>query len=369
MGLTFALMGGAVWPLHLLGVIPYPGSLHAALMIQGFEQCFVVGFLLTAMPAFTHGARCRPWELAGAVLALATFGVAVLSGLTPVAHSAYLLSLAIVWAAGLTRVVGNPNPPPEEFLFVGFGLALGVLGGALLLAAALGAALPLPPRFPERLLSLGMVLSLVMGVGSLLVPTFAGMRDPLLIPGIAAPHARRGRRVLYGVVIAALALAFAAEWLGRPGIGMTLRAAAVTTMGLWVWKLTRLPRRDAPGFMLWGSGWMVTAGTWVAALLPAWQVAGLHVAFLGGFALLTLGIATRVLVSHGRHPLHTERRVLDPWLIGLVLCALVLRVGAESQPEWRTSWLAASGLLWIGAWALWAARALPAIFRRARTDP
>jgi hypothetical protein len=208
-----------------------------------------------------------------------------------------------------------------------------------------------------------MVLSLVVGVGSLLVPTFAGMRDPLVIPGIAAPHARRGRRVLYGAVIVVLALAFGAEALERPAIGMTLRALAVTTMGLWVWKLTRLPRRDAPGWALWGSGWMVMMGTWSAALFPAASVAGLHVAFLGGFAVLTLGIGTRVLVSHGRHPLEIERRALDSRVIGLLGGALALRLIAESQPATRMAWLGASGSLWIGAWLLWAARALPPLLR------
>jgi uncharacterized protein involved in response to NO len=363
MGLAFALMGGAVWPLHALGLIPFPGPLHAALMIQGFEQCFVLGFLLTAMPAFTHGPRCHPLELAVAALAMAAFGALALGGLPAAAQAAFLVTLALVWVAGVRRVAGSEQRPPEEFLFVAFGLALGVTGGALLLATAAGASLALPPRFPERLLSLGMVLSLVVGVGSLLVPTFAGMRDPLVIPGIAAPHARRGRRILYSAVILALVLAVAADFAGRPRIGMAVRAAAVTTMGLWVWKLTRLPRRDAPGWALWGAGWMVMAGVWAAVLFPGHVTAALHVVFLGGFALLTMGIGTRVLVSHGRHPLETERRALGPWVLVLLCGAIALRIAAEALPARATEWLAGSGALWIAAWLLWAARALPPLFR------
>jgi uncharacterized protein involved in response to NO len=352
-----------VWPLYALGVIPYPGLLHATLMIQGFEQCFIVGFLLTAMPAFTHGPRCHPLELAVAVLAMSAFGAATLGGAAALAHAAFLLSLALLWTAGIRRIAGNERRPPEEFLFVALGLALGTLGGSLLLAGSLGASLGLPPRFPERLLSLGLVLSLVVGVGSLLVPTFAGMRSPLVIPGVAGPHERGGRRRLYAAVIAALALAFAAELAGRPRLGMALRAVAVTIMGLWVWKLTRLPRRDAPGFALWGAGWMVMAGTWVAVLTPGHVVAGLHIAFLGGFAVLTMGIGTRVLVSHGKHPLAIERRALDPWVLALLLGAIVLRVIAEARPERATPWLAGSATLWILAWLGWALRALPPLIR------
>lgn len=363
MGLGYALLGAAVWPLHAIGAILYPGPLHTALMIQGFEQCFVTGFLLTAMPAFTHGPRCQPWELATAVLAMAAFGAAALAGAAAVAHGAFLLALVLLAVAGVRRVAGNPNRPPEEFLFVAFGLLLGALGGGGLLAESSGAGIPLPPRFAERLLSLGMVLSLVMGVGSLLVPTFAGMRNPLVIPGVAGPHQRRGRRILYALVIAAFALAFAAELLGRPGPGMTLRAAAVTVMGLWVWKLTRLPRRDAPGFALWGAGWLVMAGVWSAALVPRHVTGALHVAFLGGFALLTMGISTRVVVAHGRHPLEIERRALDPWVLALMLLALALRIAAEAMPVRASHALAGSGVLWMLAWLLWAARALPALAR------
>ena len=363
MGLGFALVGGAVWPLHALGAIPYPGPLHATLMIQGFEQCFVVGFLLTAMPAFTHGPRCHPFELAVAVLALAGFGAAALLGAAAEAQIAFLLSLALLWSAGLRRIAGNERRPPEEFLFVALGLLLGVIGGVLLLARALAAGPVLPPRFPERLLSLGMVLSLVVGVGSLLVPTFAGMRDPLVIPGVAGPHERRGRRILYGAVIAAFVLAFAAEAAGHPGVGMSLRATAVTAMGLWVWKLVRLPRRDAPGWALWAAGWMVMAGLWAAALEPGHVIAALHVAFLGGFAVLTMGIGTRVLVSHGKHPLAIERRALDPWVLALLVCAIALRVTAEFRPGQSVNWLAASATLWLVAWIRWAARAMPALIR------
>jgi uncharacterized protein involved in response to NO len=332
-------------------------------MVQGFEQCFVLGFLLTAMPAFTHGPRCRPWELRCAVITMALFGAAALAGLAAAAQAAFLFSLALVWTAGIRRIAGNPQQPPEEFLFVGFGLLLGTAGGALLLAGALGAHPGLPFRFAERLLSLGMVLSLVMGVGSLLVPTFAGMRDPLVIRGVAGPHERRGRRILYGALIAILALAFVAELTGRPGLGMSLRALAVTTIGLWIWKLLRLPRRDAPGFALWGSGWMVMAGLWIAALLPARATAGLHVAFIGGFGLLTMGIGTRVIVAHGKHPLETERRALDPWVLGLLLLALVFRIRADLYPDRAVHALAGSGLLWMLAWLVWAMRALPALVR------
>src|SRR5436190_2157637 len=62
-GLTYGILGAGLWPLHSLGILEYPGIAHRRLMIQGFEQCFVLGFLLTAMPGITKGPPCHPLEL------------------------------------------------------------------------------------------------------------------------------------------------------------------------------------------------------------------------------------------------------------------------------------------------------------------
>jgi len=66
-GAALALIGVAPWALYALGLAPWPGPLHRALMIRCFEQSFVLGFMLTAMPGLTHAERCRPAELGIAV--------------------------------------------------------------------------------------------------------------------------------------------------------------------------------------------------------------------------------------------------------------------------------------------------------------
>jgi uncharacterized protein involved in response to NO len=364
-GFVFALLGVAPWPLHAMGWLPYPGAFHRALMMQGFELSFVVGFLLTALPGFTHGPRCHAVELALPALSLVAFAVAIFANLVVPAQAAFLLILLVLLVAAGRRVLGNRVGPPEEFLFVGFGLLLGLIGGWLQLAAALGPYEDPAPRFAERLVSLGMVLSLVLGVGGLLVPVFAGMRNPLVIPKVAGPHERRGRRGLYAALLAVLALAFVAESSGRPGLGAILRAAAASAIGLLVWKLWCLPgRRELPAFVLWGSGWLLLAGLWLAVLLPRNRVGVLHLVFIGGFGLLTLGIGTRVIVAHGKHPLEVERATLAPAVIGAVALALAARVASEFWPGAAGTLIGVSGALWVVAWLGWGMRALPRIVRR-----
>jgi uncharacterized protein involved in response to NO len=369
-GAAFAVLGAAPWALHALGLVPWPGPLHRTLMIQGFEQSFVLGFLLTAMPGLIHAEPCRPAELAVAALSVVVFGVAALTGWAPGAAAAYLAGLLLIASALARRLPQARIAPPRELLFVGFGLLLGMAGGALQLAAALGHPFEPAPRWGERLTSLGLVLSLVLGVGGLLVPVIAALRQPLAIPGVAAAHEGGARTRLYAALIAALALAFVAEALGHPGLGAALRAAAATVILLLVWKLTQLPRRrELQVWALWASGWLVLLGLWLTALAPAHALAGLHLVFIGGFGVLTAGIGTRVVVMHGGHPPPNERRIFGLGVALALVAALAARLAADFMPARAAPLLGASAVLWSLAWGLWGWRAVPLIWRPRRPAP
>lgn len=368
LGILFAVAGAVPWLLYAFARLPWPGPLHAALMIEGFELCFVLGFLLTAIPAFTHGARCSAIELAGAVTGPLAFGGCAALGFEAAALTAFLLTLAWLAVAVARRVVRATQPPPEEFQFVGLGLLLGLAGGVMQLGAALGRWAEPAPRLGLHLVSLGMVLALVLGVGSLLVPVFAGIRDPLVIPGVAGAHDRHGRRPLYAALAAVLALSFVVEGAGHARLGDTLRAVVATIFVTLVWKLTRLPGRRAHGaWAMWGSGWLVVLGLSLAAAFPPQAVGFRHLVFIGGYGLLTLAIGTRVIVGHGRHPVSDEGRVLSGLVVTAVAGALAARVAADwLPPAAQPHAFATSAGLWIIAWLAWGFGVLPRIAGAAR---
>jgi uncharacterized protein involved in response to NO len=219
------------------------------------------------------------------------------------------------------------------------------------------------PRLFSRMLSLGMVLSLVLGLGGLLVPTFSVMAEPLSITGIARAGQRKPRRLFLLAVAAGLLGALACDALEKPQAGAWLRAIAATASGLLAWKLWQLPgRRERLSWCLWGSGWCVLAGLWLAALVPAQQLAGWHLVFGGGYGLLTLGIASRVVVSHGGHGLAAEHQVLTAPVIGLALLAVVTRVAAGWVPGTGAMHAyAAAAVFWMLAWGLWLGAAVPRV--------
>ena len=168
LGAGFAIAGVLPWIAADLGGAPWPGTLHAGLMIQGFELCFVTGFLLTAMPAFTHGAKCRGWELAGAVVLALAYGLLHAFGQAAAAGAAFALALAFTMTAVARRVRFGGAAPPEEFLLVATGLLLGVMGGALQALSSAGVLVELyqTTPAPEVLVGTAMTTTALLPGGS-----------------------------------------------------------------------------------------------------------------------------------------------------------------------------------------------------------
>jgi len=360
-GVAFALLGAALWPLALVAGIPYPGTLHASLMIEGFELSFISGFLLTILPRITRTDPTGARVINAALALLLGFGAAALAGWAAVAHGCALLLLLLLAFVMVRRLRIRRNDPPEEIVFAPFGLALGVAGAALQLAASAGWLVEPAPRLGIRLMSLGMVLAFVLGFGTLLVPVFLEIKDPLVIPRIARPHERPRRRALYLALAGMLVLTFVADGAGWAAAGAFGRAVLATVVLVLGWKIWRRPgRRTFPATVLWSSGWTIGAGLWAAALLPLHVVAALHVVLLGGFATLTLGIASRVVVTHGGHGPDREARLVTPARASLLALALLARLAAEVDPPRAPQWLAAAATAWILAWSGWflAARTL-----------
>jgi len=102
--------------------------------------------------------------------------------------------------------------------------------------------------------------------------------------------------------------------------------------------------------------WMLPLGNLIVALAPEYRRAGLHVVFIGCFALLVFAVSTHVVLSHGARPeqLHGRPRqlVVAAVLLGLALCARVL---VDVDPARTAMWIATAGTLFLCATIAWAA--------------
>ncbi|MBN8249364.1 MAG: NnrS family protein, partial [Verrucomicrobia bacterium] len=110
---------------------------------------------------------------------------------------------------------------------------------------------------------------------------------------------------------------------------------------------------------------LVPAGLLLTALPPYHPVAYLHVTLMGGLGLLTLTVATRVVLGHSGQL--ARLRGPNRWLWGvasLVLLAVITRVSADLWPRIQASHYIHAALLWTAALAWWGFRVLPSVLRR-----
>lgn len=98
------------------------------------------------------------------------------------------------------------------------------------------------------------------------------------------------------------------------------------------------------------------------AFWPAQRVAAAHVVFIGGFSLITLTVATRVVLGHNGHS-HLFTTPL-PFLIATVLllvASMILRVTGDFALENRGTLLGLASYAWMLAAILWGCRVLPKV--------
>src|SRR5262249_25700055 len=134
-----------------------------------------------------------------------------------------------------------------------------------------------------------------------------------------------------------------------------LRAAVATALigpSLQPWRLPAA--RTTLAWCVWLAHWFLISALWVVAAVPRYQIDFLHLMFMGAFTLLILAVGTRVVLSHGGHPLAEEKKSW-PIRIGLAtgLIALLARLGAPFAPNSYFAHLAWAALLWMCGILFW----------------
>lgn len=331
----------------------YPGPLHGLVQMQGFEMAFATGFLMTAYPRLIESAGTRAWELALA-LGLCLGGVVVLS--VGAWHPGQVLFLALtihLWIYAGRRLPGRGDNPPPVFVFVAFGLASASVGGFLI-------AHPQPslPGLGEALVFEGMLLGFILGAGSHLAPRLL-YRDRSESP-TAGPAARR-QAIRFALVAVALYAAFPIGAGVSGPLGYGLRGAIVLGYLGWVLKLYRPPVTPTlHTWLLWLAFWCIPVGFLASAALPAHGAALRHITYAGGYGLMTLVIATRVVVAHCGFDVLWARTTAQ---VGVALAAsalgAVIRVLSSAAGGWYWSAIAVAAGLWLVGSLWWAVVFVP----------
>lgn len=348
-GVMFGALGVYVWiAFAFFPQSEYPVQLHSKLMLGTFLFSFAAGFLMTAIPKMTASFPAQPLELSIAfVLVLANALCAYLTR----ADFFYLMSAISILSLVLffvRRFLARTKSPPPFFPFVIMGLLSGFTGASLMSANGIA---QLPSElllFAKKIYFEGMILFLVLGIGSRLIPVISGRGIVNEQTGVRVV----ARNIALGV---ALVCAFALESFEFPITGGILKSLIVTWIAFYSWGIfekSQTKSRLAFGMRI--SGLMVLLGIYMSVLQPAFAVHWIHLTYIAGFGLMTLTVATRVTLAYGAYDLSYEAKSGALWVCGaLILTAAATRVAAPYIGSGYVKHLAYAAVVWIAAIIVW----------------
>jgi uncharacterized protein involved in response to NO len=365
LGLLLAWAGVLHWLLHALGALPdYRPVFHSIAQIQGFMICFAVGFLFTAIPRRTGTAPPAAWQIALAAIAPVGSTVAAWFERFAISQIFWFVLVSVLVAFGVQRL---PNAdaarrPPNSFVWIPLSFAVGLVGSLLIAVyGILGEEYFALHELGRLFLLQGTFLGLVVGVGGMVLPLIGQGDGP---PDGAATH--RDRWIRSGHLLAALAMV-GTFWIEigislRAGLG--LRAALVLGVLLVAGGIVRPPRVHGwHRWLVWLSAWMIPTGYVIAMLFPAQKKAGLHVVFIGGFALMALTVGLHVTLAHGGYSRMMRGR---PWQVpaygGLLLGSALLRTLVDFDPQRFFFWIGIAAGTFLLATLIWSTLVLPRLW-------
>jgi len=351
-GLLYALGGLLLWVVFPWGQMSYPGFQHADWMMQGFLLSFAMGFLMTALPKFLNAAPCRSWEL----------GIAIGCAALPLMRSIFpqftqwpteLIPFfwLVVYAARRFRKA--EFQPPPSFIFIPLGLLSGILG-----------------VYSKILITEGALLAFVLGIGSKLIPALLGHSKPVLIQLGERKSFADEKLIFFG---AALFLTGIILHLNSATLWADLCWALVSTsLAIQFWKLLHRPKmRGYLSHLLWISSWTLILCLWLVVVVPHYRVHVMHGIYIGGMTLMTLCIATRVILAHGGFSLQPEISSKGLLFTGLLcVIAAVTRVSAIFLPsESYFLHLSYAGAVLVLGFIVWAGTIGYKLFVHSRAAP
>ena len=367
-GVVAGIVGVGLWPLHFGGIVKfYPGQAHARIMAYGLFGAFIFGFLGTAMPRMLSapGLGHRNVLL---LFALHVSTVAAYATQKIVwGDRLFLVLLCTFIFLMLKRLRYRQDTPPPGFVLVGLAFLCVTAGAALSVfqpgeeeGAAYWVSL-------QRLLSYqGFVLLPILGIGPFLLPRFFGMPSPHDFPEMRRPNRAWVRKASLALAAGGLIVAsFFIELKGWFRTAYAIRFATTAAYMALEFPISRAPGfRNALGASLRIALVAVVSGFLCIALFPGFRVSLLHLTLIGGFAVLTFTVATRVVFGHSGY----SQRLQEPnrWLlvaVGLLLLGMATRMSGDFWPEVLVSHYVFGAIIWIGGVVVWAVKVLPKVLR------
>jgi uncharacterized protein involved in response to NO len=362
LGAAMAVAGIGHWFLHAIGVLEdYRSIFHSITQIQAFLTSFAVGFLFTMIPRRTGSTPPSAIEMLVCMSAPIVTCWGAWTERIALSQAAWLLLAVTVIQFAVRRFLSatSRRRPPNSFVWIPLAFAMGIAGSVMTgLYGIRGGHEMWLHDIGRGLVLQGVFLGLVLGVGGLALPMMTRGQPP---PDGAATPEDVNRRLAHIAAAAMLLASFFIQYAYSIRAGLALRGAVVLAVLLLSAEIWRKP--TTPGLnrrVLWFAAWMLPLGYFCAAAHPAAFKAGLHVSFIGGFALMTLAVSTQVTLGHGGYSdLVTGR----PWQVAaiaaLIGAAVIPRALMDLDPAHFYLWMALASGSFLSGLMVWAVFLIP----------
>lgn len=354
LGTLLFLIGIFLWVPLIFFPDDYPVLLHRTLMLTGFTGTFIGGFLMTAVPKFSDTQPAKAYE---ALLFFALTIIAIGSSFTQREELVLLCStlqpLFILFFL-VTRITKRKQNPPYSFVFIFVGLLLWIVSGIL--------GFLLNPDDFKQLHYEGAITSIILGVGSRLIPGILGHVEIVKMQrdSYERPLPLLKTVPLHFFFLIAL---FVASYFSQESIGNVLRFGVVLFIGMKYWLLYKAPKeKTALTWCIWTSAWLIVLSFLLRVILSEAGIHASHSLFINGITLLSFLIATRVIQSHGPNDKRLENKKVLYIVTALIILASITRISAYYMPEAYLRHLSYSALVLGLGVIIWAATYLKFVF-------
>jgi uncharacterized protein involved in response to NO len=365
-GALFAGLAIPLWAALFTGRLVMAGDpmrWHAHEMLFGYLGAVIGGFLLTAIPNWTGRLPVSGAPLAGlvALWLLGRIG-AVLQAFGAIGPSIGIVLELLYWVAlsgaAFREIIAGNNKRnlPVVAMIAAFALADVV--------TFLPDWTELDPMLGARL-AIALAATLISLIGGRVTPSFT--RNWLAKEKgepFPAPFGLIDKAAVAVTLLAMLAWAVWPEW--KPAGTLLLIAAVVQAIRLARWQGQRTFREPLVVILHLGYLWLVVGlvALGASAIAPEQIVAtaALHALTTGAVGTMTLAVMTRATLGHTGRALTADRGTQA--IYALVILGAVLRVVAPWLPTDYLETVGLAGLLWAGAFLLFALKYGPYLFSR-----
>lgn len=316
LGLFLGTFGVFYWILFDFKILKfYPREIHSQTMFFGFLWTFVAGFLMTAIPRMTKSVQATWFEMGLAGFLTLLQLVLGLRHMSEALDYIFILqTLFLIYFAG-RRFLAHKRIPFEGFIFIPFAFLIVFVGFGLKYFQVIS------QNDYIRLAGEGFILNLIFGVGARLIPVLSRLPRALM----PDQQSSLGRIKEFVIIALLINLVFILEVLYRNQWLSLFKFSIFTFYAIrYLGLLTKPTRWSVLAVGLKIGILSVLKGT----LLVAWpqyfsMTASLHIIYIGGFSLITLMIASRVMLAHGGQSTDYElrSRLLISVIVFLLLSA------------------------------------------------